>query len=137
MVTSKSHKMKSIVQLPQHPLAARKKSFVYAWEGIVYMFRKEANARIHLASSIIVVALGFLFKISATEFLLMIVLISIVLVAEIFNTAIEKAMDHFSPAIHPKVKIVKDLAAGGVLIAAMAALIAGCIIFIPKILFHV
>ncbi len=126
-----------MVQLPSGGLQARKRSFKYAWEGIVFMFLNETNARIHLASSIVVVALGFLFKISAIEFLLMIVLISMVLVAEIFNTAIEKVMDHLSPGLHPGVKVVKDLAAGGVLISAMAAFISGCIIFIPKIINYV
>ena len=53
--------------------------------------------------------------------------------AEIFNTAIESMMDHLSPEKHPRVKYIKDLAAGAVLVAAITAIIAGLIIFIPKI----
>jgi len=113
---------------------ARAKSFVYAWDGIKALLRTEHNTYIHLASAFIVITLGILLHISRTEFLILIVVISMVIVAEVFNTAIEKTMDFISLEKHPQIKLVKDLASAAVLLAAFAAVIVGCIIFIPKLL---
>lgn len=112
---------------------ARAKSFVYAWDGIKALMRTEHNTYIHLALAVIVIALGFALGISRVEFLLLIVVISMVIVAEVFNTAIEKTMDFISVENHPQIKLVKDLASAAVLLAAFAAVIVGCIIFIPKL----
>ena len=113
---------------------ARAKSFVYAWDGIKALIRTEHNTYIHLALAAVVIALGFLLGISRMEFLILIVVISMVIVAEVFNTAIEKAMDFISLEKHPQIKLVKDLASAAVLLAAFAAVVVGCIIFIPKLL---
>lgn len=113
---------------------ARAKSFVYAWDGIKALMRTEHNTYIHLALAVIVIALGFALGISRVEFLLLIVVISMVIVAEVFNTAIEKTMDFISVEKHPQIKLVKDLASAAVLLAAFAAVVVGCIIFIPKLL---
>ena len=113
---------------------ARAKSFVYAWDGIKALMRTEHNTYIHIASAVITVALGFVFNISRVEFLILIVVISMVIVAEVFNTAIEKTMDFISVERHPQIKLVKDLASAAVLLAAFAAVVVGGIIFIPKLL---
>ncbi len=112
---------------------ARFKSFVYAFEGLIWFFKREHNAWIHGFAAILVLLLSFLFKISRLDFVAILFAIAMVLMAEMFNTAIEKIMDHLSPALHPDVKIIKDVASAAVLIAAIAAAIVGLIIFIPKL----
>ncbi len=111
----------------------RGSSIYYAWTGMKGFFRSEHNARIHLAITIAVLLASLLFQISSLEWCLVIVAIAIVWMAEIFNTAIEKAMDQVSMERRPGIQLVKDLSAAAVLFGAAAALVIGCIIFIPKI----
>jgi diacylglycerol kinase (ATP) len=111
---------------------ARLKSFVYAWNGIIHFFRKEHNAQLHLVSTIVVIALSFYLKVSSAEAIFLAFAIGFVWVTEMINTAIEKAMDFISLEKHHQIKLVKDLAAGAVLIASITALVTGAIIFIPK-----
>jgi diacylglycerol kinase (ATP) len=111
----------------------RRNSFAYAFQGLSALFKTEHNAWIHAASTVLILILSFLFNISAIEWCLVIIVMGGVWTAEIFNTAIEKMMDHVTPERHPVVKLVKDLSAAAVLLTALAAFITGCIIFIPKI----
>ncbi len=108
-------------------------SFVYAFKGIARMFRTEQNAWVHLLAAIAVVILGFIYDLSPGEWIAISIVIGLVFAAELFNTAIEILVDKVSPEQDPKMGMVKDLAAGAVLITAIAALITGLIIFIPKI----
>ena len=108
-------------------------SFTYAWQGLKALFTTEHNAWIHAGSTVVVLALSIALHLSPTEWCLVVIAISIVWITEIVNTAIEKMMDHIIPQRHPVVKLVKDLSAAAVLISAAAAVITGCIIFIPKI----
>lgn len=110
----------------------RLKSFVYAWEGIKAVLRTEHNTWIHLGLTILSIVLGFVMLISRVEFLALIAVIAMVWVTELFNTCIEKIMDLVSIEKHPRVKIIKDMAAAAVLVAAIAAIVTGAIIFIPK-----
>jgi diacylglycerol kinase len=118
------------------PINIRKalRSFTYAGVGIFNLFRFENNARIHLIACILVVIAGVFFKISAMEWALIVIQVALVWAAEAFNTSIEKLADLVSPDYHPVIKIVKDTAAAGVLILAIAAVIVGAIVFIPKVL---
>ena len=111
---------------------ARIKSFGYAWSGIIYFFRTEHNARIHLAATIVVMVLSFLFKLSRTELMIILFSNGFVWVTEMLNTAIEKTIDFVSTERHQKIRIIKDISAGAVLVAAISAALAGLIIFIPK-----
>jgi diacylglycerol kinase len=113
---------------------ARLKSFVYAWEGIVCFFRKEHNAHIHLAATVLVLVLSVTLGVNKWEAIAVVFSIAIVLITEMVNTAIEKTMDFISVEEHPQIKLVKDITAGAVLIASIAAAIVGCIIFIPKLI---
>lgn len=113
---------------------ARFKSFVYAFEGLIWFFRREHNARIHGFATVFVLLISFFFKITGLDLIAILFAIALVLIAEMFNTAIEKIMDHLSPAQHPAVKAIKDIAAAAVLIAAIVAAIVGLMIFIPKVL---
>lgn len=112
----------------------RGNSFTYAWDGLKALFRTEHNAWIHCGLTIAAFALGFLLRISRLEFLALIIIMASVWTAEIFNTALEKTMDFITKEKHPGIKLVKDLAAAAVLVTAIAAVIAGCIIFLPKLL---
>ncbi|MEJ7769470.1 MAG: diacylglycerol kinase family protein [Chitinophagaceae bacterium] len=113
-------------------LRERIKSFVFAFAGFNYFFRHEHNARIHAGAALVVLIIAFLMKLSAMEMISLIIVIGMVWIAEMFNTAIEKIMNHLSPASHPDVKLIKDIAAAGVLVAACVAVITGLIIFIPR-----
>lgn len=110
----------------------RGNSFGYAWNGIKALLRTEHNSWIHFSLTIVAVTLGFAMHINREEFIALIIVIAIVWIAELINTALEKAMDFISPDKHPQIKLVKDLAAAAVLLAAVAALAVGGIIFIPK-----
>lgn len=112
-------------------LKKRIKSFTYAIKGIGSFLRKEHNAWIHCTAILMVTTAGFLLGITRTEWLIVILCFALVLAAEAFNTAIERLVDLVSPGFHPIAGDVKDVAAGAVLICAIAAAIVGLIIFLP------
>ncbi len=114
-------------------LNSRLKSFSYAWKGILRLFKTEANARIHLTAAIAVTALGLFLRISAAEWISLAIIIALVIIAEILNTAIEKLTDAVMPEYNEKIEQAKDYAAGAVLLAAVLSVIVGGIIFIPKL----
>lgn len=111
----------------------RIKSFGYAFQGIGNFIRKEPNAWIHCTAVVVVTSLGLYYGISATEWCIVILCFGLVLMAEAFNTAIERLVDLVSPDFHPLAGTIKDVAAGAVLLGAIASAIVGCIIFIPYI----
>lgn len=108
-------------------------SFRYAWYGLVGLVRSENNARIHLLATVLVIAAGFILQITTTEWCIVAILIGLVWAGEAFNTAIEKLADVVSPEKHPGIKLVKDVAAGGVLILSLLAVVVGLLIFLPRI----
>lgn len=112
-------------------LRKRLKSFRYAFNGIKIMFSSEHNSWIHLLAAIIVLLLGFYFHINSTEWILVIIVIAMVLAAELINSAIEIVINLISPGYNTKAGKVKDLAAGAVLVCAIAAACIGIIIFLP------
>lgn len=109
-------------------------SFKYAIEGILVSFKTEKNMKIHILVMILVIVAGILLKISKLEWIISIILFSIVIAGELFNTAIETVVDMVMPEKNEKAKIAKDVSAGAVLILSMGAAIIGFMIFIPKIL---
>lgn len=112
----------------------RIKSFGYAWKGVRSFIGREPNARIHCLAIVVVTVAGFFFGITRTEWLAVIICFGLVLAAEGFNTAIERLVDLVSPERNPIAGDVKDIAAGAVLICAIAAAIVGLIIFTPYLL---
>ncbi|SFD28724.1 diacylglycerol kinase (ATP) [Chitinophaga sp. CF118] len=112
-------------------LQQRLKSFKFAIDGIIAFLRSEPHARIHAAATVVVVAAGCWCKLSGAQWIAVLLVTGLVWITEMLNTVIEKIMDHVSPEYHPQVKWIKDVAAGAVLVAALIALITGCIIFIP------
>ncbi|NDV58530.1 diacylglycerol kinase family protein [Bacteroides sp. 519] len=114
-------------------IKARIKSFKYAGIGIYKLISFEHNAWIHCAAIALVTTAGFYFNITKYEWIAVVCCFGLVLAAEAVNTAIERLVDLVSPQKHPLAGDVKDLAAGAVLICAIAAAIVGLIIFIPYI----
>lgn len=112
-------------------LKKRIKSFGYAFKGIASLIRKEHNAWIHCTAIVLVTIAGFHFGITPTEWCIVVLCFGLVLAAESFNTAIERLVDLVSPDFHPIAGDVKDVAAGAVLICAIASAIVGLIVFIP------
>lgn len=110
------------------------RSFKAAFDGIKVTYTKEQNIKIHTFVAILVVIFGFILKISYAEWLVCLVLIGFVLMAEFFNTAIEYVVDLASPNIHPLAKAAKDTASAGVLMMAILSAIIGCVIFVPKLI---
>jgi diacylglycerol kinase len=112
----------------------RLKSFKYAFNGLKLLFQEEHNSRIHLAAALLVIIAGFYFNITLNEWLILIFAISLVFVVEIINSVIENLSDFVSPENNTLIKKAKDMGAAAVLLASLAALIIGLLIFIPKIL---
>ena len=133
LVEMDSTKNKQLMEPRKFSWKERGNSFTYAWQGIKAVFRTEHNTWIHLALTVAAIVLGLILKISRGEFLAIILSMTLVWSAEIFNTALEKTMDFISREMHPQIKLVKDLAAAAVLVTALSAAIVGGIIFIPKI----
>lgn len=109
-------------------------SFGYAFEGIKQAYEGEQNLRIHTFIAILVLIFGFFLKISYLEWLVCLVLIGLVIMAEFFNTAIEYVVDLASPKVHPLAKAAKDTASAGVLMMAIISAIIGLVIFLPKLI---
>lgn len=112
----------------------RFKSFGHALNGLKILVREEHNARIHLVASVIVVLLGWYFKISELEWVVILFAIGFVFVSETLNTSIETIADFISLEKHDAIKKIKDLAAGVVLINSIIALVIGLIVFLPRII---
>ena len=109
-------------------------SFKYAFQGIKQSYKGEQNLKIHTFIAILVIVFAFFLKISFFEWVIVLVLIGLVLMAEFFNTAIEYTVDVASPKIHPLAKAAKDTASAGVLVIAIISAIIGLLIFVPKII---
>ncbi len=107
------------------------KSFANALKGVANLVVYERNFRIHIVVTVIVIFFAVYFQINKTEWLVLILVITGVLVAEAINSAIEKMVDILEPRLHPQAGLIKNLAAGAVLLAATGAVILGMIIFLP------
>lgn len=108
------------------------KSFVYAGEGIVDGFMEGRNMKSHVLSAVIVLIAGLLTGLSSIEWMLIAILISGMMALELMNTAVEYVVDLVTTEFHPLAKKAKDIAAGSVLVFAIASAIVGCMIFFPK-----
>lgn len=110
------------------------RSFGYAFKGIGYAAATQLNFRVHLVAMFTAGFMGYWLKVSGNEWRWIILCITLVLVVELLNTAIETLTDLVSPGYNEKAGHVKDVAAGAVVITALFALITGSIIFLPKLL---
>ena len=105
-------------------LRKRVESFKHAFNGI-YLLKNEAHIIVHICIAIVTIIIGFIQNLSSSEWYIIILCIALVLVAEIFNTAIEKTVDYISLEKHPKAKIIKDISAAAVLLATIFSAIIG------------
>ncbi len=109
-------------------------SFKYAFSGVKQVIINERNMQIHLLAVFSVIVCGIYFDISNYEWFTCLILFTMVLTAEIFNTVIENTIDYISEKKCVEAKVIKDMAAGAVLITAITAFVIGLVIFIPKII---
>ncbi len=110
------------------------KSFAYAFAGLSACLRRERNIKIHVSAAVLVTILGFVLKISATEWCICFLLFGLIMGLELANTAVEAVVDLVTDKEHPLAGYAKDTAAGAVLIAAIFAALIGVIIFGPRLL---
>jgi undecaprenol kinase len=108
-------------------------SFKCALEGLRYALYTQRNFRVHLVIALAVVIAGLWLHITLNQWAVLTLVISMVLVVELINTAIEVMVDLVSPDYHPLAKTVKDLAAGAVLVVAIFSIITGIIILGPPL----
>jgi diacylglycerol kinase (ATP) len=122
------------MQSEKFSIRSRLISFTHAARGVRVFVWHEHNARIHLVATICVAIAAIAMKIKGTAAAVLAIVTGFVWVAEIVNTVVERLADLITKEHHPEIKIIKDLAAGAVLVAAITAVIAGLFIFIPKII---
>lgn len=109
------------------------RSLRHALQGCVHLFGTERNAKIHLVIFALVVTAGFYFEIDRIEWMIILLASGAVIAAEALNTAIEGTIDIVHPQHGEKAGKIKDISAGAVLIVTCAAVVAGIIVFLPKI----
>lgn len=109
-------------------------SFKYSFAGLIYAFKYEQSMTIHILTSIVVVILGIIVKLSLMEWLFCLVIMGLVMATELINTAIEAVVDLTCPEKNDLAKIAKDTASAAVFVFAMVAALSGIILFIPKII---
>lgn len=115
-------------------VVGRLKSIKYAVKGMWLLLTTEDSIKVQFSIAICVTFLGFYFNISAVEWMIQLLAIGLVLVAESLNTAIEKIADFIHPDYHKKIGLIKDIAAGAPAFSALISLIIAGIIYIPKII---
>ena len=110
------------------------RSFGYAFEGVAHILRTQQNSRIELGVALAAVVLAAWLGMSAVEWAVLILTISVVLALEWINTALELAVSLASPDRHPSAKAAKDVAAASVLLGAVVSVVVGLLLFAPRIL---
>ena len=106
-------------------------SFYHAFEGLSHALWTQKHVRVQLVIVMLVLVLSYMLAIDATRVLFLFSAIALMLIAELFNTAIEVVVNMVTESYHPLAKIAKDVAAAGVLIASIYAILVGVVVFIP------
>jgi diacylglycerol kinase (ATP) len=114
-------------------LRRRAASFGHAFRGVAVALRSELHLQFHAVATVLVLGLGYYFRLSTTEWALVALSVASVWAAELFNTAIETLTNLVSPGYHPLAGKAKDVAAGAVLLAALGAVVVGGLVFVPKL----
>lgn len=109
-------------------------SFGYAINGLKHTFKTQLNFKIHCLAATVAIILGLILGLSQNEWVWIIFSIALVIILELVNTSIEILVDLVSPERQPKAGAIKDVAAAAVLMGALAALIIGLTIFVPKLI---
>lgn len=109
-------------------------SFKCAFRGIFQAFKTERNFKLHVLAMVIVLVFAWYFNFNRYEYIILVITIIIVIITELLNTAVEYTVDLVCGNKYSQLgKYAKDIAAGATLLAAVGAVIIGCILFIPKI----
>lgn len=109
-------------------------SFRHALRGLMDALTAQRNLRIHLAVTTVVAAVGLWLGLDAQQWVALVLAVGLVWVAELFNTALEALVDLASPQRQPLARLAKDISAGAVLIAALAAVLVGLLVLGPGLL---
>lgn len=104
-----------------------------ALRGIKKVYVTELSFRIHVAIALVLIIVNFMIGMGAMEWIIVLLVFGCVMAAEIFNTAIEDIMDAYSKKYDEKIKNIKDVSAGAVLLLTIISVIIGLIIYIPKL----
>jgi len=112
----------------------KKNRFKAAYHGLCSVYKSEQNFRIHLFAFVIVILFGVLFGLTNLEWIAILSCSFLVLICEVFNTAVEKLSDHISPNYDLQIGKVKDISAGAVLISSIMSIVIGAIVFIPYLI---
>ena len=118
---------------PKTFILSRIAAFGHAFRGWWYVLNTQHNAWIHSVVAIIVFILGVWLNLPARDWAVLVLTIAMVFMAEFINTAIEAVVDLASPVHHPLAKVGKDVGAGAVLVAALAAILIGLLILGPPL----
>jgi diacylglycerol kinase (ATP) len=104
-------------------------SFKNAFNGIIYTFKTQPNFKVHALAAIVALSASFILNITQSEKIVIVFTISLVLIAEMINTAIESVVDLLTDKFHKQARIAKDVSAGMVLLSAFSSLVIAFIIF--------
>lgn len=110
-----------------------RKRFLYALRGIGVVVREEASFRIQLVAFAVVIVLGMILEVDSWKWVILILVSASVLLLECVNSAVERLVDAVEPRLHHLVADIKDILAGAVFIMSLAAVVIGCIIFLPYV----
>lgn len=110
------------------------KSFKFSFDGLKYAYLHEQSLALHVIAMAVIISFGFGFKISPMQWVITLVMGSLILVAELFNTAIEAVVDMVTEEYHPLAKVAKDTASAACFVANMTAAGMWLVVFIPKII---
>ena len=111
----------------------RIKSIGFAFKGAMLLIKTESSIQVQLVIGVLMTIIGFIVGLSTTEWIIQMLTIGLIISLESMNTAIEEIADFIHPEYHPKIGLIKDIAAGAVFIFAVIAIMIGCIIYFPKI----
>jgi diacylglycerol kinase (ATP) len=112
----------------------RLKSIGFAFRGAIKLITTEHSVMVQSSLAVIMIIAGFVFHISREEWMMQILAFGLVLGIESMNTAVEKIADFIHPEFHDRIGFIKDIAAGAVMFAALAAVTVGLLIYVPKFL---
>lgn len=110
------------------------KSFTYAFEGVIHALKSDQNLRIHFVIAVVVIVVSLYFHVTPFEMGILGVMILLVIITEMINTAIEKMVDLITKEHHAEAKVAKDVSSGMVFVAAVGSIVVGILIFTPYVL---
>ena len=111
-----------------------RRSLFDAWQGICYVFKHEQNFRLQIYTAVLVLFAVWYFALTRAEMVVIFLLIFLVLILELLNSAVEKMADVLKPRLSLQIHSIKDIMAGMVLISSLGAMIVGIIIFYPHVI---